>query len=210
MDFSAYANNYFLNFVLSDLTCNQCVLQWRYVAGNNWGICPDGNGAVGCGEQEEFRSCSDIALGEGIPTPMRPVRPSVRTTTRRPTAPSTATESTQHESSETFNYVPLLVVLIIILLAACVFAIWHLNRQNNPIITKCKEYFDYRICKKKSPMSLSSKTSTLPIIISHPSLGNSLKSGQEHPSSLEATTAPVPPPRTKRHRNISLSESSPA
>lgn len=69
-----YANNYFLNFVLSDLTCNQCVLQWRYVAGNNWGICPDGNGAVGCGEQEEFRSCSDIALGEGIPTPMRPVR----------------------------------------------------------------------------------------------------------------------------------------
>ncbi|XP_043661582.1 uncharacterized protein LOC122625558 [Drosophila teissieri] len=47
---------------LPDFTCEHCVLQWRYVAGNNWGMCSDGNGAVGCGPQEEFRSCSDIAL----------------------------------------------------------------------------------------------------------------------------------------------------
>lgn len=44
------------------LTCSQCVLQWRYIAGNNWGMCPNGTGAVGCGPQEEFRSCADISI----------------------------------------------------------------------------------------------------------------------------------------------------
>lgn len=39
------------------MECSNCVLQWRYIAGNNWGICEDGNGAVGCGPQEEFRAC---------------------------------------------------------------------------------------------------------------------------------------------------------
>lgn len=27
-----------------DLTCNQCVFQWRYIAGNNWGDCGNGTG----------------------------------------------------------------------------------------------------------------------------------------------------------------------
>ncbi|CAG0888711.1 unnamed protein product [Cyprideis torosa] len=45
-----------------DVLCNQCVLQWRYVAGNNWGRCPNGTEAVGCGHQEEFRSCADVAI----------------------------------------------------------------------------------------------------------------------------------------------------
>lgn len=49
--------------VLPDnLVCSKCVLQWTYVAGNNWGICDDGTGALGCGKQEWFRSCSDIAI----------------------------------------------------------------------------------------------------------------------------------------------------
>ncbi|CAB4058180.1 unnamed protein product [Lepeophtheirus salmonis] len=46
------------------LTCSQCVLQWKYVAGNNWGMCKNGTGAVGCGPQEEFRACSDITITE--------------------------------------------------------------------------------------------------------------------------------------------------
>lgn len=50
------------------LTCNQCVLQWRYIAGNNWGMCPNGTGAVGCGPQEEFRSCADIAITDNAGT----------------------------------------------------------------------------------------------------------------------------------------------
>lgn len=44
------------------LTCSQCVLQWRYIAGNSWGICANGTGAVGCGDQEEFRGCADISI----------------------------------------------------------------------------------------------------------------------------------------------------
>ena len=45
-----------------NVTCGACVLQWRYVAGNNWGACPGGGGAVGCGPQEEFRACADISI----------------------------------------------------------------------------------------------------------------------------------------------------
>ena len=44
------------------VTCQQCVLQWRYVAANNWGVCSDGTGKVGCGPQEEFRACSDVSI----------------------------------------------------------------------------------------------------------------------------------------------------
>lgn len=44
------------------LVCNHCVLQWRYVAGNNWGLCEDGTGALGCGPQEEFRACADVTI----------------------------------------------------------------------------------------------------------------------------------------------------
>ncbi|XP_071531142.1 uncharacterized protein [Panulirus ornatus] len=49
------------------LTCTHCVLQWRYVAGNNWGICEDGSGALGCGPQEEFRACADVAVSQPSP-----------------------------------------------------------------------------------------------------------------------------------------------
>jgi len=38
------------------------IFQWTYTAGNNWGICPDGSGALGCGPQETFRACSDITI----------------------------------------------------------------------------------------------------------------------------------------------------
>ncbi|XP_059218382.1 uncharacterized protein LOC106093902 [Stomoxys calcitrans] len=196
---------------LPDMTCHQCVLQWRYIAGNNWGICPDGNGAVGCGEQEEFRSCADIALGEDSQTPMRPVRPSVRTTKRPAVTESTATQPTHHDTpTEPFNYVPLLLLLIVILLLLCIFAIWYLNRQNNPIIAKCKDYFHQRICKKSTPIVSASKKSSLPAIISHLPLYGFLKPGQQHQLASGPETAPVPPPRTRRNRNISLGESSAA
>ena len=33
--------------------------------GNNWGRCPGGGAALGCGPQEEFRACADIAIGRG-------------------------------------------------------------------------------------------------------------------------------------------------
>lgn len=48
----------------ADLVCEHCVLQWTYVAGNNWGYCSDGTGRMGCGPQENFRTCSDIGIYE--------------------------------------------------------------------------------------------------------------------------------------------------
>lgn len=38
-----------------NLSCSRCVLQWRYHAGNNWGIAMEtGQPCLGCGAQEEF------------------------------------------------------------------------------------------------------------------------------------------------------------
>ncbi|XP_047992291.1 uncharacterized protein LOC125231006 [Leguminivora glycinivorella] len=56
------STTYYVKYKLPALTCDHCVLQWRYVAGNSWGRCPDGRGRLGCGPQEEFRGCSDIAI----------------------------------------------------------------------------------------------------------------------------------------------------
>ncbi|XP_037091388.1 uncharacterized protein LOC119111687 [Pollicipes pollicipes] len=44
------------------LTCNQCVMQWTYYAGNTWGTCSNGEEAVGCGPQETFINCADVAI----------------------------------------------------------------------------------------------------------------------------------------------------
>lgn len=46
----------------SGLKCNHCVLRWRYTAGNNWGVCEDGTGKLGCGVQETFVNCADIKI----------------------------------------------------------------------------------------------------------------------------------------------------
>lgn len=52
-----------LNSPCPPLPLTTCLcLQWRYVAANNWGICEDGSGQVGCGPQEEFRACADVAI----------------------------------------------------------------------------------------------------------------------------------------------------
>ncbi|KAJ8924203.1 hypothetical protein NQ315_006994 [Exocentrus adspersus] len=44
------------------LKCDRCVLRWHYRSGNNWGKCDDGTEGMGCGPQETFRSCADIAI----------------------------------------------------------------------------------------------------------------------------------------------------
>ncbi|KAJ8967646.1 hypothetical protein NQ317_016537 [Molorchus minor] len=54
---------YVTNYVkLPEITCEHCVLRWTYTAGNSWGQCLDGTHAVGCGPQETFRSCADVAI----------------------------------------------------------------------------------------------------------------------------------------------------
>ena len=44
------------------VSCNHCILQFNYRAGNNWGFCDDGSGRPGCGPQETFRGCADIRI----------------------------------------------------------------------------------------------------------------------------------------------------
>ena len=47
----------------ADLTCSHCVLQWTWTCANSWGLCDSSDrGALGCGPQETFRACSDIAI----------------------------------------------------------------------------------------------------------------------------------------------------
>ncbi|XP_041349372.1 uncharacterized protein LOC121368698 [Gigantopelta aegis] len=47
------------------LTCSQCVLQWKYHTANSWGFEPNGTGCMGCGAQEEFYGCADVAITAG-------------------------------------------------------------------------------------------------------------------------------------------------
>jgi len=43
------------------LTCSQCVIQWKWHCGNNWGCDKSGCG-MGHGQQEEFYGCADVAI----------------------------------------------------------------------------------------------------------------------------------------------------
>ncbi|KAK3094589.1 hypothetical protein FSP39_003699 [Pinctada imbricata] len=50
-------------YIPENITCRQCVLQWKYNTGNSWGC--DGNGecGMGLGQQEQFYGCADISIG---------------------------------------------------------------------------------------------------------------------------------------------------
>ncbi|XP_067664612.1 mucin-5B-like [Haliotis asinina] len=49
-----------------NLTCTQCVLQWRWVGGQHMGI-KDGRECMGCGKQEQWHNCADVAIGYDYP-----------------------------------------------------------------------------------------------------------------------------------------------
>lgn len=49
------------------LTCRHCVMRWHWRVANTWGLCENGTHAVGCGNQETFRSCSDISIVDSLP-----------------------------------------------------------------------------------------------------------------------------------------------
>ncbi|XP_063696955.1 uncharacterized protein LOC134827969 [Culicoides brevitarsis] len=48
--------------VPEEMTCQHCIFRWTWMTGNNWGDCGNGTSNVGCGNQETFRTCSDIAI----------------------------------------------------------------------------------------------------------------------------------------------------
>lgn len=51
-------------YLPENFKCEHCVLRWHYRTGNSWGLCDKENSIedLGCGEQENFRSCADIAI----------------------------------------------------------------------------------------------------------------------------------------------------
>lgn len=87
-------------FVVVEFECEHCVLQWKYVAGNNWGICSNGEGAVGCGPQEEFRACADIAIGKGAESAIPTMKPPSRV---KPTTEKWPPSDVDHETSTVSN-----------------------------------------------------------------------------------------------------------
>ncbi|XP_067686943.1 uncharacterized protein [Haliotis asinina] len=90
------SKRYHVDVILpSDVSCSQCVLQWKYHTGNSWGIDPDGRQCTGCGPQEEFYGCSDIAIlsrtqqTTTVPTPPPFTFTSTTTTSTDSTPPPT-------------------------------------------------------------------------------------------------------------------------
>ncbi|EFX74850.1 hypothetical protein DAPPUDRAFT_306952 [Daphnia pulex] len=46
----------------NQVTCTACVIQWVHYASHLNGTCDDGTMAIGCGNQEVYRNCADVAI----------------------------------------------------------------------------------------------------------------------------------------------------
>ena len=90
------ADTYYRNTLIlpDDLTCDHCVLQWRYHTGNSWGCSDDGKCGIGMGYQEEFYGCADIRIvGRDGPRPTTgtTTKTTSKSTTKTTTKPVTGT-----------------------------------------------------------------------------------------------------------------------
>ena len=87
------------------LTCSQCVLQWKYRSGNNWGT-EEGFSGLGYGFQEEFYNCADIAIGnlDFLFTTLKPTTTTTLVTTTTTATTTTATRTTTSISTTTYDY----------------------------------------------------------------------------------------------------------
>ncbi|XP_044312789.1 uncharacterized protein LOC123037201 [Drosophila rhopaloa] len=142
LNFRFYPRNgsriYEIHAQLPDFTCDQCVLQWRYVAGNNWGMCNDGIGAIGCGPQEEFRSCSDIALTTDTQLLIGPSHPFYSIPTQSNRMSTTTEHILENNQSDTFIYNIILSLVVVLLLFVCGVGLFFLYNNNKPFCSKKK------------------------------------------------------------------------
>ena len=174
---------------LPGLECGNCLLQWIYVAGNNWGKCDDGTERVGCGPQEQFRACADISIGKGAASPpLRPMRPVTKPTkgsyiTKVPvTKPDEDDYATEEGVSDTSSrYTGLLIALITLLFVVCCLVALYLYHYHGERIKKLLRW------PREKPTSTTNSTTTL-----HCDSNYSMNLN---------LSAPVPPPRTKRLSN---------
>lgn len=164
------------------LTCSQCVLQWKYIAGNNWGVCENGTGAVGCGPQEEFRACADISVSDKDGTVDTSPYPTLTTITTTTTSTKESTTTTTDTSSEVQKSQPssislaIFIISIILLslgfiLVVFMFAYWYFYHAGDTIKSWWRRMAEssYSCIRKKDNEKENSKN--------------------EHP---------VPPPRVKK------------
>ncbi|XP_017121026.1 uncharacterized protein LOC108141913 [Drosophila elegans] len=198
LDIRFYPRNgsriYEIHARLPDFTCDQCVLQWRYVAGNNWGMCSDGNGAIGCGPQEEFRSCSDIALTTDALTlngPSRPLYPTSATHNRT----STKTEQNSKKNHRNkFIYPSLWALVAIFLLFICCVGVFYIFNTNKPF------------CSKKRISNLKKKLMSWISIRKSMLACDAFKTAQTL-SDVKFESPPIPPPRPKRLDQLAKKQS---
>lgn len=177
------------------LECGNCVIQWRYIAGNNWGMCDNGTGAVGCGPQEEFRACADITIGDQAASPpLRPIRPGTKTTPRAKI--TDGTKSTPHPDTEvetfeepvydsTSRYLGAIVIILSALLVVlCLLAAIYLYHYHG---NRVKQFMHWNQHHQKTvPNTMSGGKPVSMVSPTQPT----------YPP--PAFDAPVPPPRTKR------------
>ncbi|XP_043064454.1 uncharacterized protein LOC108100432 isoform X2 [Drosophila ficusphila] len=154
---------------LPNFSCDHCVLQWRYVAGNNWGVCSDGNGAMGCGPQEEFRSCSDIALTTNVGVYADPSRP-LQT---KPTKLINTEKVLESDQNEILKYSFVIAIVMVLVLCICIVYIWYIyNYDVTNVIFGCsfrKKVLNCNVFKSANKIS-----------------------------NVKLDKPPIPPPRTKR------------
>lgn len=188
------------------LECGNCLMQWIYVAGNNWGKCDDGTEMVGCGPQEQFRACSDISIGEGAPSPpLRPMRPATKAT--QPTKASIVTkvpvtrpdeDDSELSDEERPRFVGLLIALFTLLFVVCCMIILYFYHYHGQRIKR--QFQKWRDQRRHS----SDATSTVTTSSTISTVGTSPASNYTMNLSI---SGPVPPPRTKRLTSISADDS---
>ncbi|XP_021372695.1 uncharacterized protein LOC110462822 [Mizuhopecten yessoensis] len=66
------------------VSCDHCVLQWKYNSGNSWGCDQSFRCCIGCGAQEQFYNCADVEI---LPTSITTTKPYASTEEDKMTTP---------------------------------------------------------------------------------------------------------------------------
>lgn len=184
----------------------------HFSLGNNWGMCKNGTGAVGCGPQEEFRACADIQItdgkGESDDTPFPAAAPTVKPTRRpiRPTQSTTPSATTTEEeyidneipddesiSKEYYDYAMVTAVTVLLALICSVLMLlgiyiyyYHIQKRkfNTALCTSGKDILGNLWDKTRQLMAGD----------------KSMKDGASE--TKENLNAPIPPPRIKKNTTI--------
>lgn len=143
--------------------------------GNNWGNCPNGTGAVGCGPQEEFRACADISITSKSPGDVEPTEYPEDIFPATTTITSTTANVTDVLPEPEESYDPLTAIIISIVSFLAIFLVLFLL------------YFHYYQVGKQVKNWMKAKPGK----------------GAEKTTEVNTSVPPLPPPRVKKTRTVS-------